>query len=368
MMRMRTLITTAALLLLLMATTGCLPDDPPPSRQEVLVSATDHLIVPRIREVAQEMSALQKSLNSLCDGPAKQRLDEARDAWRKARAPWMRSQAMWFGPVMERRSRSYVDWAPIEPERIENMLDKRESVDAEYVKEYLASTQRGLAAVEYVLFDSDDVVLGELSQSNSIRCQYLVALGDVVSDETAGVLADWIGDNQGEDSYSTYFNGTADSSLIGKAALNELVRTSVFLSRTITDMRLGKAIGVDGVTADSAALLSGNGHNGVADIRNQVLGMRDVYLGGDGEGALGVSALVQGLSKETDDRMREAFEDAIAAVDGLEEPLVTTIQSDPQAALKAHDALKQMQLTLSTDIVSLLDVTVGFADTDGDGG
>lgn len=347
------------------------PDEPaarPPSRSDVLVSATDDLIVPRFREVAQEMSALQASLNALCDSPSQQRLDEARGAWRQARVPWMRSQAMWFGPVMDRRSRSYVDWAPIEPERIERMLEKRDSVDAEYLREYLASTQRGLGAVEYVLFEDDDAVLSKLSGPDSIRCQYLVALGDLVAEETSGALADWTGSNTEGLSYAEYFNGTADDSLIGKSALNELVRTSVFMSRTITDMRLGKALGVDGVTADPDALLGGDGHSMVADMRNQVLGMQDVYLGGESDSGFGVSALARGLSEETDERMRIAFEDALRAIDELEEPLGETIQNDPQAALKAHAALKRMQLTLSTDIVSLLDVTVGFADTDGDGG
>lgn len=347
------------------------PDEPaarPPSRSEVLVSATDELIVPRFREVAQEMSALQASLNALCDSPSQQRLDEARNAWRQARVPWMRSQAMWFGPVMDRRSRSYVDWAPIEPERIERMLEKRDSVDAEYLREYLASTQRGLGAVEYVLFEDDDAVLSKLSGPDSIRCQYLVALGELVAEETSGALADWTGSNTEGLSYAEYFNGTADDSLIGKSALNELVRTSVFMSRTITDMRLGKALGVDGVTADPDALLGGDGHSMVADMRNQVLGMQDVYLGGEADSGFGVSALARGLSEETDERMRTAFEDALRAIDELEEPLGETIQSNPQAALEAHAALKRMQLTLSTDIVSLLDVTVGFADTDGDGG
>ena len=340
----------------------------PPLRSEVLVSATDTLIVPRFQEVAREMGALQASLNALCDNPSQERLDEARDAWRQARVPWMRSQAMWFGPVMDRRSRSYVDWAPIEPERIERMLEKRDSVDAEYLSEFLASTQRGLGAVEYVLFEDDDIVLSKLSGSDSIRCQYLVALGDLIAEETAGALADWTGDNEEGLSYAEYFNGTADDSLIGKSALNELVRTSVFMSRTITDMRLGKALGVDGVTPDPDALLGGDGDSMVADMRNQVLGMRDVYLGGDADSELGVSALARGLSEETDQRMRAAFENALQAIDELEEPLRETIQSDPQIALDAHAALKQMQLTLSTDIVSLLDVTVGFADTDGDGG
>lgn len=340
----------------------------PPPRSEVLVSATDTLIVPRFREVAQKMGALQISLNALCDSPSQERLDEARGTWREARVPWMCSQAMWFGPIMDRRSRSYVDWAPIEPERIERMLEKRDTVDAKYLREYLASTQRGLGAVEYVLFEDDSAVLSKLSRENSIRCQYLVALGDLVADETAGALADWTGNNADGLSYAEYFNGTADDSLIGKSALNELIRTSVFMSRTITDMRLGKALGVDGITADPDALLGGDGHRMVADMRNQVLGMRDVYLGGDSDSGLGVSALARGLSGETDQRMRTAFENALQAIDELEEPLRETIQSDPQAALNAHAALKQMQLTLSTDIVSLLDVTVGFADTDGDGG
>ena len=206
----------------------------------------------------------------------------------------MRSQAMWFGPVMDRRSRSYVDWAPIEPERIESMLEKRDSVDAEYLREYLASTQRGLGAVEYVLFDDDSAVLSELSIENSIRCQYLVALGDLIAEETSGVLADRTGHNADGLSYAEYFNGIADDSLVGKSALNELVRTSVFMSRTITDMRLGKALGVDGITADPDALLGGDGHSIVSDMRNQVLGMRDVYLGGDASSGLSVSALARG--------------------------------------------------------------------------
>lgn len=344
------------------------PAAKPPSRSEVLVSATDDLIVPRFREVAQEMGLLQTSLNALCDNPTQQRLGEAREAWRNARAPWMRSQAIWFGPIMDRRSRSYMDWAPIEPERIEKMLEKRDSVDAEYIREFLASTQRGLGAVEYVLFDDDAAVLRELGQPDSIRCQYLVALGGIVAEESAGALADWTGDNAKGISYATFFNGTASDSLLGKSALNELVRTSVFMSRTITDMRLGKALGVDGVDADPSVITGGDGNSSVADMRNQVLGMQDVYLGGEMDAGMGVSALVRGLSKETDDRMREAFVNALEAIDGLDEPLSAAIRDNPEAALEAHRALKHLQLTLSTDIVSLLDVTVGFADTDGDGG
>ena len=124
----------------------------PPSRQDVLASLTDDLIVPRFQAVAGEMGELRDALDSLCANPTTDTLSEARTAWREARAPWIRSQSVWFGPVMDRRSRTLVDWSPVDPERIEPTLAKRESVSANDVREFFGSTQRGLGAIEYVIF------------------------------------------------------------------------------------------------------------------------------------------------------------------------------------------------------------------------
>lgn len=335
------------------------------SREEVLVSLTDGLIVPRFGDVAERMEALRSSTRALCAQPSAERLEDAREAWRAAREPWLRSQAMWFGPIMDRRSRSLVDWSPVEPERIEGTLSKRDSIDADIIREFLSSTQRGLGAMEYVMFQDDETVVKAL-EPGSIRCQYLTALADVIAEETAAALADWTGENEEGVSYAGYFNGTAKSSLIGKAAVDEAVRTSVFLSRIVVDMGLGKALGIDDSIPDISGIPGGAGHNQVADIRNQLLGMRDIYVGPDG--GLGIGALVRGASAESDERVRAAFDSAIAAVEGLSEPLPSTIRDDPETARKAYDTLKELQTTLNTDVVSALSVTVGFADTDGDGG
>ena len=205
-----------------------------------------------------------------------------------------------------------------------------------------------------------------LANPDSIRCQYLTALADIAAEETSAALADWTGDNPEGRAYATFFNGAADSSLIGKAAVDEAVRTSIFLSRIIVDMGLGKALGIDDSIPDMTGIPGGAAHNQVADIRNQVLGMRDIYVGA--EGGLGISGLVRGASDESDERVKTAFDAALSVVEGLSEPLPTTLYEDPDTARKAYDALKALQTTLSTDVVSVLGVTVGFADTDGDGG
>ena len=193
----------AIALLCLFALSGACSGGERVSREDVLVSLTDDLIVPRFQVVAAEMETLRSSTRALCDAPSAERLQAARTAWRDAREPWLQSQAMWFGPIMDRRSRSLVDWSPVEPERIEGTLAKRDSIDANIVREFLSSTQRGIGAMEYVMFQDDASVLGVLSEPDSIRCQYLTALADIAADETAGALADWTGDNPEGRAYAT---------------------------------------------------------------------------------------------------------------------------------------------------------------------
>ena len=341
--------------------------DPTVSRQDVLASLTADVIAPRFETAAAEMNALRDSLHTLCGSPTGANLQIARDAWRGARGAWMRSQAMWFGPVMDRRSRSLVDWAPVEPSRIEDLLAKRDDVTAEYVREFLASTQRGLGSVEYIIFGDEAAALDALTAGGGGRCRYLTAVGDVAAAELDGVVADWTVGNAESVAYAGYFDGTAESSLLGRSAVAEVVRTSVFLARSITDMRLGKALGVgDDVIADPAAIPMGAAHNAVADMRNQVLGMRDLYVGADG--GLGLGALIAGLSGDADERMRAAFENALEAIGQLEEPLHASMAQNPTAAQAAHARLTELKRALNTEVVSLLDVSVGFADTDGDGG
>ena len=119
-----------------------------PGREEVLVALTDTVIVPGYREAAGAMDELRAALDGLCAAPAADGLAAARAAWRAARGSWLRTQATWFGPVMERRSRSLVDWSPVDPPRIEETLAGRDAVSPEVVREFLGASQRGVGAME----------------------------------------------------------------------------------------------------------------------------------------------------------------------------------------------------------------------------
>ena len=59
--------------------------EPPPSRQDVLTSLTDQVIVPRFQSVSEGMNGLHAALHGLCSDPTPTNLDTVREAWRDAR-------------------------------------------------------------------------------------------------------------------------------------------------------------------------------------------------------------------------------------------------------------------------------------------
>ena len=358
---------TIAFTLLALVLVAC-SSGPSVSRQDVLVSLADHVMVPAYQIADDDMNALRNNVRNLCNNPTPATLKQTQDSWRQAKSSWMRSRAMGFGPTMDRRTRSFVDWWPVEPERIENTIASRDTITPEYVREFLSSTQRGLGAIEYLLFD--DNAVAALSDDEQPRCEYLVATAEVAADEMNGLVDDWVGAGGEADAYVGEFTGRASSALLPLAAVSETVRTTIFLLRSITDMQLGAALGMNDSEADPAAIRSGPGLSGVSDLREQVLGMQDIYLGASASDpeALGIGSLVSGVSEDADVRVRASFTNALDAIGTLEEPLHETIYSDRAAAVAVYEALKELQQTLNTEVVSLLGITVGFADTDGDGG
>ena len=340
---------------------------PPPTpvpegatRAEVLQSLTTQVIVPGYDAAADSLTLLRQSVDALCAAPSEAGQEKARDAWRQARQAWLRTESFRFGPAMDRRSISLVDWWPIDPEKIDRNLAGEETVSAERVAEFLPATQRGLASAEYLLFGPGSTGLSD--GSGGERCVYTQSVVAVANDEVVGILADWQGTGE-SGGYSSYFDGTGSLTLIDSDAEAEVVRTLVFQIRAIANMRLGPALGVD-TEVDASAIPMGDANSSRDDLLSQLDGIASVYRGA--EGGLGLSARVASVSTDTDARMRDAIEATISAARNLDGSIIDELAANPGRVHAVYDSMKKLQLVLNTEIVSLLGVSVGFSDTDGD--
>lgn len=332
-----------------------------PSDQEVLITLTDSVVVPAYEAVAEDAEQLDNDARALCNAPTDAGLQAAQESWRNAIESWSYSEPMWFGPVMDRRSLRLIDWSPTDTAAIDRLLADSPSLSVEEVSGVLASNQRGFGAIEYILFGGD--ALQNLT-SSPVYCSYLTALTTVVREETSAILADWV-TGVGRAPYKDYFTNQADISIVTADAVSEVVRTQVFLIRSMVDMRLASALGLRESTPDLTAIPGNAADNGLQDLRNELLGMQDVYLGSGDEG-LGISDLVSSLSQETDTRLRDQFPTAIQAVDSVQGTLRLALEERPDQVRNVYDRLSELQQTISVDVVSLLGVSVGFTDTDGD--
>jgi predicted lipoprotein len=335
-----------------------------PSRQEVVATIGREVAVPRFEELAANTSALATAGQALCAEPGSEAVEGARDAWRAARASWIGSEAVAFGPVMERRSESLIAWPEVDTARIEEAISERNSVTAEDAAEFFAATQRGLGAAEYLLFTDD--VDGTLSAlEDPVRCQYLIAVLQVADAEALAVFGTWIEGEDGGASYLDRLSGEAGVSIDVAAAIDEIGATQLFLLRMLADAQLGMALGETDPTPDPSAIPSGPAANETADLLAQILGIRDIYLGPDDNG---LTALIADRSEDADARVRAALDGAVAALEAARLPMRELAAVGAPEARAAYEAIEALEVEWSTDVVSLLGIVVGFSDADGDSG
>lgn len=341
----------SSLLAVIVLAAACGSDTP--ERGDVLTGLADEVAIPSYERLATDARTLEVSIQALCADPDDATLAQAVEAVADARTAWLQTEALWVGPVMGRRSWAEVDW-PIAPDEIEELIaDETLELDFDRLGNRIGSDQRGLRAIEYVVGAPD--ALGALVSSR--RCDYLTGISAVIRQETDLLPGDWI---------DSWEEGGPYRDVLGDEAtggLGDLVNDSLFLLEAMTDAELGKGMGLMGDPPDLDALVDGPLGLGVADLRDRTLGLAGVY-GARGDAA-GLSPL---LSDDLASRLQDQFRTALDALDALDGSLSDAIDDDREGVIEARDALKAVQVTITTEVVASLGVTLGFSDADGDSG
>ncbi|MCU1361602.1 MAG: Peptidase Imelysin, partial [Ilumatobacteraceae bacterium] len=328
-------------------------------RSEVVGSLADDVAVPAFTELAQLAGALHASTEALCTEPTPAAVDATRTALAEARASWRRSEAVWVGPVMDRRSWSLIDW-PVVPNEIEAMLADATigPLDATYLSKSIGAALRGLGAIEYIVFGGGDDTPAALADPR--RCQYLDGLTQVVADEADALLTLWTTGDGTTGPYRDELAGTTDQ-MSATDSVDALVNSMLSRLEGSVNRELGKSLGLGNGPADTTGIIEGPGGFGVADQAARADGVRLVLLGPDGTS--GLSPL---LHSDLRYRLASQFVTLDAALDAISAPLVAAVDSDPAAVQAAYDAYSALRVTVSTELVSALGVTVSFSDADGD--
>lgn len=384
---------------MLLATVLAACGDSPPARQDVLSDLADEVIIPAYDNFLNASSNLAESVSDLCllisssettgsDTAAESALNSVHNALTASRADWSFSEAMWVGPVMERRSRAVIDW-DIDAEQIEaRIADTSFALTADNLATRVGADERGLSAIEYVVGSPSAPEAAIAKLANPRYCEYLTAATQVVVAEAGLLVSDWTTSFEDGPPYRTAFSDPDGS------GIDDIVNGAFNLLRKTSDMELRPA-----ANGDLDAVKEGPLGLGVTDIADHLAGIRAVLIGdtrqdgsnggetqrsntqeGNSQGDNTREGNTQESSTQEDepkglsellgdditDRLIARLDAADAAVSAITHPLRVAAADNPNSLNEAYEALKDLQMTISTEVVSKLGVALGFSDTDGD--
>ncbi|HET9600183.1 MAG TPA: imelysin family protein [Acidimicrobiales bacterium] len=306
----------------------------------------DTVIVPRYERFAGASADLTLAISQLCAEPTPAALEAARNQWQQTRAAWRHTAAFGFGPAMELRTKSAVDF-PTSAEKVAEVVAGAEPVTVDAVAD-LGSSARGLGTIEELLYGADSDALAGPSGARS--CDYAAAASELVEDAAAEVAAAW---TSSSDPYRDTF--AADELM----ALNDVFNQSVATLQGLADKRLATAVGEATGTPNPEASDPGPAQRALDDMVDDLDGVTAAY-----ESVLGPATTRQ--SDEAAERLGQQLRTGQQALVALPRPLTAAVTSDAAGARAALTALQEAKRTLATEVASLLGLTLTFSEADGD--
>lgn len=339
-----------------------------PSRSSVLSDLANEIVVPAYQKFEMDANALRDSLDRLCTQPNISSLSQAKAQLSATSASWAYLEAMWVGPVQDRRSWALIRW-PISIEQIEGLIaDTDIELDGDRLAKRVGADQRGLGAVYYLinaLSSSEESAANNANNTEVLsslvtqprRCAYALTAAEVLATEAKIVTNGWTTDWQDNGPYSSQFGD------VNGDGLDSVVNDVVFLLQSMTDLELGAVLDGLGTAQESTVVLDDPAGAAIYDIASRLRGARDVLLGSQDEPAAGLAPLVD---EELSSRLTTQFEKAQDAVNNLGVDLDSKGPLQTQTLATARDQLKALQIIVSTEVASFLGVAIGFSDADGD--
>lgn len=336
---------------LVLIVSGC--SGPETEHAEALEATAVQTIVPAFETFAADAVALDLAAGEFCAAPSLDGLGVLGLAITDAHRSWATTETMWIGPVMDRRSWAVIDW-PIDVDEVDELLANTSiGLDVDRIGQRIGADQRGLGAIEH-LIDTPDGLTGF---DDPRRCDYMLGITEVITSEAELLIADWVVGSEEFGPWSELIGIDAD------ANLDALVNDAVFMLEATADAELGTALGEMDREQDVGAIVEGPLGLGAEELSGRIAGLGALFVGTPG--APGLSGL---LGEDLATRLGEQIATADAALADIDGALSAAVVDRPAVVSAARAAIKAVQVTVSTEVVSRLGVTIGFSDADGDTG
>lgn len=296
-------------------------------RSAALAEVVDTVLGPNLRSASAAVDAAATAATTYCAAPTPTSQAAALTATDAAIDAYERLDPVDMGPIMVNRTDGQVAY-PVDVARLTKLIEAGPPTDVETVNERTPASTRGLLAAEYLL--GQEPAPG----SNPAVCGFLVAISANAAAELRQVVIDSFEGSGGTVAYFSRLTGGGDDGEQPHDVFNVIVN----MAMTVLD--------------SDAGLLADPGDVPEASVRRATASHLATIAEVWGSSSTRLGQLVDPALA---DRVAAELQAAFEAVD---DPSVSA--ADARAAVEAARA------TIGTEVVSALDIVVGFSENDGD--
>lgn len=329
-------------------------------------------IEPVHRQLAETTDSYHQQAVTAC---ADKQLDDKeliqiRQGWLTSMQQWQRAQAIHFGPAEQHNLRwRYQFWPDLHNNtrrKVQALLKSEETLDSEHLVK-AGVVVRGFSALEYLLFDADNVdAYSGASKMVERNCEYLVLATEDLARTSAELLAGW---QQGAE-YRQQFDHPGENNPVFPQHSDVQAAMLDAIVSQLEIIKNDKLAGPLGLKTDKARP---NSYLAEAWRSQQSLAMLAVNQQAIEALLLNHSYGLVGQIEQT--RIREKLTAQITeqlqlistAASALGDTTLTTALKTDMAKLQAlHDAWAALLITVKQQLPQALGVTLGFNGNDGD--
>ncbi len=333
---------------------------------KVIQSITENVVVATYVHLRDETKELARLAKVLVANPTDENLKAVQTKWKEARVPWESTEGFLFGPVDSLGVDPAIDSWPLSKVDLDLILKERPNITADFVRG-LGTDVQGFHTAEYLIFGDGEVTNTKpVSEMTEAQFNYLIAVTAVLAEQTEKLHQSWTVRHDpsvaSSKPYSHYvLNPSLDNDFYPsrKAVLQEFVQGLIKIAVEVGKGKISDPLGGDLASADPSLVESQFSWNSLIDFQNNMMSIRNIYLGGYRTKGLGLSDLVVLKNPALDGKIKaqiDASEKAIGEIAGSQNVSFTQAiktADGRQRSLIAIEKIAELEATLTNELLPL---------------
>lgn len=307
-----------------------------------------------------EAELLEQRVKAFQANTTSENLIAAQNQWKAVQLEWKQLELYDLGAVANSFIAFEINRWPTDVSRIEENINGDESLNEDFIAS-IGSSSKGIAAIEYLLFDIQDQILNSSSTYAVRSKQYLVALVENLTTKSFDLQTLW-------KTNEAAFIASLENGISGSQ--NQVINAMVTLIEEIIISKLGNPLGdSNGGTIEIERLEAYRGEFSKEIVQQHLTALKRCY---DGDFAqtpfrVGFDDFLILIGNEAfSEKIADQFTACQSTLDKIEGSFEEELASNPEAIVAVKNAFRDLLVLIKVDMANVLGSTITFNDNDGD--